>query len=63
MTPRLDAFRQGLLELGYVDGKNIVIERRHADGKSDHLPALAAELVSLKVDVIVTSGAYRNPSG
>jgi putative ABC transport system substrate-binding protein len=39
-----------------VEGKNIVIERRHADGKSDHLPALAAELVSLKVDVIVTSG-------
>jgi putative tryptophan/tyrosine transport system substrate-binding protein len=56
MAPRLDAFQQGLLELGYVEGKNIVIERRYADGKSDHLPALAAELVSLKVDVIVTSG-------
>jgi putative tryptophan/tyrosine transport system substrate-binding protein len=56
MAPRLDAFQQGLLELGYMEGKNIVIERRHADGKSDHLPALAAELVSLKVDVIVTSG-------
>ena len=56
MSPRLDAFQQGLLELGYLEGKNIVIERRHADGKSDHLPALAAELVSLKVDVIVTSG-------
>src|ERR671922_2588247 len=56
IAPRMDAFRQGLRELGYVEGKNIVIERRHGDGKSDHLPALAAELVSLKVDVIVTSG-------
>jgi ABC-type uncharacterized transport system substrate-binding protein len=56
MAPRLDAFQQGLRELGYVEGKNLVIERRHADGKSDHLPALAAELVSLNVDVIVTSG-------
>jgi putative ABC transport system substrate-binding protein len=56
IAPRMDTFRQGLREHGYVEGKNIVIERRHADGKSDHLPALAAELVSLKVDVIVTSG-------
>ena len=56
IAPRLDAFRQGLRELGYVEGKNIVIERRHAEGKSDRLPALAAELVRLKVDVIVTSG-------
>jgi len=56
IAPRLDAFRQSLRELGYVEGKSIVIERRHAEGKSDHLPALAAELVRLKVDVIVTSG-------
>src|SRR5882724_4872639 len=53
---RAEAFRQGLRELGYVEGKNIVIEWRYAEGKLDRLPALAAELVRLKVDVIVTSG-------
>lgn len=56
IAPRMDAFRQGLHELGYAEGKNIVIERRHADGNSDQLAALAAELVRLNVDVIVTSG-------
>src|SRR5436309_3772672 len=55
MTPRADAFRQGLRDLGYVDGKNIVIEWRYAEGKLDRLPALAAELVRLKVEVIVAS--------
>jgi ABC-type uncharacterized transport system substrate-binding protein len=52
---RIEAFRQGLHELGYVEGKNIVIESRNAEGKLDRLSQLAAELVRLKVDVIVTS--------
>jgi putative ABC transport system substrate-binding protein len=56
LTERIEAFRQGLRELGYVEGKNIVIEWRSGDGKLDRLPALAAELVRLKVDVIVTGG-------
>jgi len=53
---RIEAFRQGLRELGYVEGKNIVIEWRSAEEKLDRLVALAAELVRLKVDVIVTGG-------
>jgi putative tryptophan/tyrosine transport system substrate-binding protein len=53
---RIDAFRQGLRELGYIESKNIVIEYRYAEGKFDRLPALAAELVSFKVDLIVTTG-------
>ena len=56
MSARIEALRQGLRELGYVEGKNIVIEWRSAEGKADLLPALAAELVRLKVDVIVTGG-------
>jgi putative ABC transport system substrate-binding protein len=52
--PRLDAFRAGLRDLGYVEGKNIVVEYRFAEGQYDRLPGLAAELVRLKVDVIVT---------
>jgi putative ABC transport system substrate-binding protein len=53
---RTEAFRQGLRDLGYVEGKNIVIEWRSAEGKRDRLPALAADLVRLKVDLIVTAG-------
>ncbi len=53
---RIEAFRQGLRELGYVEGKNIVIEWRSAEGKLDRLPDLAAELVRLKVDIIVSGG-------
>jgi putative ABC transport system substrate-binding protein len=56
MSARTEAFRQGLRELGYVEGKNIVIEYRYAAEKLDRLPALAAELVRLKVDVIVSGG-------
>src|SRR5262249_62369961 len=52
-----EAFRQGLRELGYVEGRNIVIEWRFAEGKLDQVPRNAAELVRLKVDVIVTGGA------
>jgi putative ABC transport system substrate-binding protein len=55
-SPRIEALRQGLRELGYVEGQNIAIESRHAEGKRERLPDLAAELVRLKVDVIVTSG-------
>ena len=53
------AFRQGLRDLGYVEGRNVVIEYRDAEGKPERLPALAAELVALKVDVI--GGRKRTP--
>jgi putative ABC transport system substrate-binding protein len=52
----LNAFRQGLSELGYVEGKNLVIKYRSADGRSDRFPALAAELLQLRIDMIVTRG-------
>ena len=55
-----DAFRQGLNELGYIEGRNIVIEYRSADGKIERLPGLATELVGLKVDLIV---ALATPAG
>jgi putative ABC transport system substrate-binding protein len=54
---RIEAFRRGLRELGYVEGKNILIEWRYANLKFDRLPDLAAELVRLKVDIIVTGGS------
>jgi putative tryptophan/tyrosine transport system substrate-binding protein len=55
-APSLEAFRQGLRELGYVEGQTIALEYRFAEGKVEPLPALAAELVQLPVDVIVTWG-------
>ncbi|MBI4611479.1 MAG: hypothetical protein HY726_21010 [Candidatus Rokubacteria bacterium] len=54
-SPLLEAFRQGLRELGHVEGQNIAIEYRYAEGTFERLPDLAAELVRLKVDVIVTT--------
>src|SRR5262245_34066414 len=50
---RIDAFRQGLRQLGYAEGKDIVIESRSADGELDRLNEIAAELVRLKLDVII----------
>ncbi|MBI2232248.1 MAG: ABC transporter substrate-binding protein [Deltaproteobacteria bacterium] len=55
-SARVEAFRQRLRELGYAEGKNIFIEYRYAEGKLERLPDLAAELVRLKVDVIVATG-------
>ena len=54
---RLEFFRQGLRELGYIEGKNLIIEYRYAEGRPERLPALAEELVRLKVDIIVTDTA------
>ena len=67
-SARTDAFRQGLHDLGYIEGQNIIIESRCAEGKPDRLPGLAAELILLKVDLIVTAGneatqATKNATG
>ena len=59
---RMAAFRQALQELGYVEGKNLVIEERYAKGWRQRLPALAAELVGLKVDIFVTHGDATLPA-
>lgn len=56
-TPSQEAFRQGLRDLGYVEGKNIRLEPRYAEGRFERLPDLAAELTHLKLDVLVTSGS------
>jgi putative tryptophan/tyrosine transport system substrate-binding protein len=56
ISARSEAFRQGLRELGYVEGQNLVIEYRYAEGKLDRLRELAAELVRLQVDVILSAG-------
>jgi putative ABC transport system substrate-binding protein len=68
LTPNLaagsalrDAFLQGLRDLGYVPGRNVVIEYRDAEDKTERLPALAAELVALKVDVILAEGGTQGP--
>ena len=55
-APNLNAFRERLRELGYVEGRNLVINYRSAEGQPDRFPALASELVGLKADVITTRG-------
>ena len=57
---RIEAFQRGMRELGYVEDKNVAIEWRFGDGKPERLPGLVAELVRLKVDVIVTAGPSTN---
>jgi putative ABC transport system substrate-binding protein len=56
VEPSLAAFRQGLHELGYVEGQNIIIVARYAEGQFDRFPALVKELADAKLDVIVTAG-------
>src|SRR5262247_4463084 len=53
---RVEAFRKGLIELGYTEGKNIAIDHRYADGRLERLPDLAAEVIRLKVDIILALG-------
>src|SRR5262245_42631207 len=55
-APRIEAFRHGLRDLGYVEGRNITIEYRFAEGQDDRLPELVAELIRLQVDIMVTDG-------
>ena len=55
-SPALDGLRQGLRELGYVEGQNLALEQRHAEGHYERLPALAADLVRLRVEVLVAAG-------
>src|SRR5882724_203782 len=50
---RIEAFRQGLRDLNYIEGKNILVEYRYAEGKNERFPSIVAELVQLKVDVLV----------
>ena len=55
--PSVEAFRQGLRDLGYLEGKNILIEYRYVEGKLERIPSLVAELVQLKVDVLVCTSS------
>src|SRR5437588_11076559 len=57
-APRIEAFRHGLRDLGYVEGRTITIEYRFAEGQADRLPALVAELIRLPVDVMVIDGNF-----
>jgi putative ABC transport system substrate-binding protein len=57
MSTREEAFRQGMRQLGYIEGKNVFIEPRYADGQTDRLDKLAVELTRLKVDAVVTGGS------
>ena len=62
-NPWFAAFRQGLRDLGYVEGQNILLEERSAEGRLERLPDLAAELVRLRVDLIVAGGGAASPCG
>ncbi|HSE86531.1 MAG TPA: ABC transporter substrate-binding protein [Candidatus Binatia bacterium] len=62
LAPRIEALREALLQLGYIEGQNIAIEYRHAEGSRDRVPAVAAELVREKVDVIVAMGPAAIPA-
>jgi putative tryptophan/tyrosine transport system substrate-binding protein len=62
-NPPWEGFRHGLRDLGYVDGRNVTMEWRWSEGKTDRLPALAMELVALKPDVIVASGTQAVRTG
>ena len=62
-STRAEAIRLALRELGYIEGQNIAIEYRYAEGKLDRLPELAAELVRLKVDIIVVAGGDTSDPG
>ena len=58
---QVKAFQQGLRDLGYIEGKNILIEYRYTEGKADRIPSLVAELVQLKVDVLVVGSPGSDP--